>query len=134
MLRVENTCELGGVRHSVTARADWGAAELEVTVAGTEDTATHRVASFEAHEAEGDVSADQRTQSGHCVAFVHSDDDWFKMNDDKVIRLSEPPDHFPCLVLPTRVDTPTGRLLRGKQARADPRTMLDLLTSKVAEA
>ena len=98
MLRVENTYELGGVRHSVTARADWGTAEFEVTVAGTEDSATYRVASLVAHEAAGNVSADQRTRSGHCVTFARSDDTWFEMNDNKVTRLSEPPEYFPYLV------------------------------------
>ena len=55
------------------ARADWSITNIELTVLGNaEGTRMYRVTGFVAHKHDGDVSAKQRMQSGHYIAYVHN--------------------------------------------------------------
>ena len=82
VIRVENIYEQSNEYFAVDAQAAWDFEHLDVTVLGRADTtATYRVTGYVAHVHSGEADAMQRMRSGHYVAYLHVDGEWYEADD-----------------------------------------------------
>ena len=98
-------------------KADWTGAPFELTVCDAPDRHPHYgVAGFVAHVSDPGVGARQRMRTGHYIAYVRCEEQWFELDDSKITALDAPPTSFPYLVFLVRTDG--RRMLPGKQPHA----------------
>ena len=130
--RVENIYESGGEYFAVDARADWTGFPIELTVREAPNAhPQYNVAGFVAHISDPSAEARQRMRSGHYVAYVQCNGNWFELDDSRVTALSDPPARFPYLVFLVRCDA--RRRVKSKQTHGTSELkMLELLQLRAA--